>query len=65
MGPPQDRDVVMAPPPPPLLPSTQPSAPQPSKDNQDVLEKYKKLKRRYFELEQVRRAPTRPSSMTF
>ncbi|KAG8214339.1 hypothetical protein J3R82DRAFT_9304 [Butyriboletus roseoflavus] len=52
MGPPQDRDVVMGPPPPPLLPSTHPSAPQPAKDNQDVLEKYRKLKRRYFELEE-------------
>ncbi|KAG9308865.1 hypothetical protein JVU11DRAFT_11324 [Chiua virens] len=51
MGPPQDRDVVMGPPPPPL-PPTQPSAPQSAKDNQDVTEKYRKLKRRYFELEE-------------
>ncbi|KIJ17557.1 hypothetical protein PAXINDRAFT_72937 [Paxillus involutus ATCC 200175] len=47
MGPPPDRDLVMGPPPPPL-PSTQQ---QPSKDNQDIGEKYRKLKRRYFELE--------------
>lgn len=53
MGPPQDRDVAMGPPP-PRLPSTQP----PPKDNPDVLEKYRKLKRRYFELEEVGRAPT-------
>jgi hypothetical protein len=49
MGPPPDRDLVMGPPPPPL-PSTQQ---QPSKDNQDIGEKYRKLKRRYFELEDV------------
>lgn len=50
----------MAPPPPPPPPPLLPSAPQLSKDNQDVLEKYRKLKRRYFELEQVRRASTGP-----
>ncbi|KAG6336886.1 hypothetical protein ID866_2212 [Astraeus odoratus] len=48
MGPPQDRDIVMGPPPPPLPSSLQ----QPPKDNQDVSEKYRKLKRRYFELEE-------------
>ncbi|KAF8443246.1 F/Y-rich N-terminus-domain-containing protein [Boletus edulis BED1] len=52
MGPPQDRDVAMAPPPPPHIPSTQPPPPQANKDNQDVPEKYRKLKRRYFELEE-------------
>jgi hypothetical protein len=57
MGPPQDRDVAMGPPP-PRLPSTQPPPPQATKDTPDVLEKYRKLKRRYFELEEVRRAPT-------
>lgn len=39
----------MGPPATPLPSSTQ----QPAKDNQDVSEKYRKLKRRYFELEEV------------
>ncbi|KAF8552558.1 hypothetical protein OG21DRAFT_1511365 [Imleria badia] len=43
----QDRDVAMGPPPPP---STQP--PPPTKDGQETTEKYRKLKRRYFELEE-------------
>ena len=64
MGPPQDRDVAMRPPPPPHLPSTQPPPPQPTKDSQEVLEKYRKLKRRYFELEEVCRAPTCHSADT-
>ncbi|KAH7925568.1 hypothetical protein BV22DRAFT_1010857 [Leucogyrophana mollusca] len=53
MGPPPDRDIIMGPPPPPL-PSVQQSQPlqqQSSKDNQEIVEKYRKLKRRYFELE--------------
>lgn len=57
MGPPVDRDVVMAPPqfnsqqfPPPL---NQP-ANIPQKPPQDCVEKYKRLKRKYFELEEVR-----------
>lgn len=61
MGPPQDRDVVMGPPLPPLPTSTQPSVPPPTKDNQEVAEKYRKLKRRYFELEEVGQTLTRRS----
>lgn len=56
MGPPADRDVVMAPPqfnpqqfPPPL---NQQVAVQ-QKPPQDYVEKYKRLKRKYFELEEV------------
>jgi hypothetical protein len=48
MGPPLDRDIVMGPPPTPS-----PSHPPGQKDNSDVTEKYRKLKRRYFELEEV------------
>ncbi|KAL4081140.1 FYRN-domain-containing protein [Scleroderma citrinum] len=44
-----DRDTVMGPPPPPPL--TTP-AQQPQKDNQDINEKYRKLKRRYFDIEE-------------
>ena len=56
MGPPSDRDVVMGPPPVPTplssgLPATLPQ--QKSKDDQNLAEKYKKLKRRFFELEEV------------
>ncbi|KAH7909241.1 FYRN-domain-containing protein, partial [Hygrophoropsis aurantiaca] len=50
MGPPPDRDIIMGPPPPPL-PSAQQPIQQTSKDNQEITEKYRKLKRRYFELE--------------
>jgi hypothetical protein len=48
MGPPLDRDIVMGPPPTPG-----PSHPPGQKDKSDVTEKYRKLKRRYFELEEV------------
>lgn len=53
MGPPlpPDRDVIMGPPP---IPIQQHGALQSPKDVQEVTEKYKKLKRRYFELEEVR-----------
>lgn len=56
MGPPPDRDVVMGPP--PSSASTSASAapnPQKLKETQDVTEKYKRLKRKYFELEEVSR----------
>jgi hypothetical protein len=49
MGPPPDRDTVMGPPPIPI-PSP---GPQKGKDGQDISEKYRKLKRRFFELEEV------------
>jgi hypothetical protein len=52
MGPPPDRDVVMGPPPVPS-PLPQQNAQQKPKDTQEITEKYKKLKRRYFELEEV------------
>jgi hypothetical protein len=52
MGPP--ADVVMGPPPLPL-PATQQSPPAPSKDNQEIVDKYRRLKRKYFELEDVSR----------
>ena len=47
MVPPADRDVVMGPPPVPGATTAK------SKDNHDIEEKYKKLKRRFFELEEV------------
>jgi len=53
MGPPADRDVVMAPPQFPqqqYQPQHNNSAPKPTVD---VNEKYKKLKRKYFDLEEV------------
>lgn len=56
MGPPSDRDVVMGPPPVPTPLSSGLPAPLPqlkSKDDQNIAEKYKKLKRRFFELEEV------------
>jgi len=57
MGPPVDRDVVMAPPQfnsqqyptPPNQPASVPQKPP-----QDCVDKYKRLKRKYFELEEVR-----------
>jgi hypothetical protein len=54
MGPPPD--VVMGPPPPPPpLPVTQQPPPACPNENQDtVLDKYRKLKRKFFELEDVR-----------
>ena len=56
MGPPADRDVVMAPPqfnpqqypPPPNQPTNVQQKPP-----QEYVEKYKRLKRKYFELEEV------------
>ncbi len=52
--PPVDRDVIMGPPPvPPHQPFT-PSSVQNSKDPREYSEKYYKLKRKYWELEEVR-----------
>jgi hypothetical protein len=52
--PPADRDVIMGPPPvPPHQPFT-PSSVQNSKDPREFSEKYYKLKRKYWELEEVR-----------
>jgi hypothetical protein len=52
--PPVDRDVIMGPPPvPPHQPFT-PSSVQNSKDPREFSEKYYKLKRKYWELEEVR-----------
>jgi len=51
MGPPPDRDIMMGPPP---VPAPLPSAThQKTKDGQEIVEKYRKLKRRFFELEEV------------
>ena len=57
MGPPADRDIVMAPP--QFNPQQYPAPPnQPAnvqqKPPQEYVEKYKRLKRKYFELEEVR-----------
>jgi hypothetical protein len=52
MGPPADRDVLMGPPPLPA-PVTLQGEQQKPKDSQEIAEKYRKLKRRYFELEEV------------
>ena len=63
MGPPPD--VVMGPPPLPPQVGVFHAAPQnpskPVKDAQDVAEKYRKLKRRYFDLEEVRISSPRSS----
>ena len=67
MGPPVDRDVVMAPPqfnpqqypPPPGQP-----VPIQQKPPQDCVEKYKRLKRKYFELEEVRIAVAKNEAFT-
>lgn len=56
MGPPADRDVIMGPPPIPAVQQmAQPMQPMQLQQHseQDINEKYKKLKRRYFELEEV------------
>jgi hypothetical protein len=54
MGPPPTRDVVMGPPP---VPSPASTSPMPGnlkqKDTQEVAEKYRKLKRKYLDLEEV------------
>jgi hypothetical protein len=50
MGPPPDRDAVMGPPP---VPPSAPSSPSKQKDSQDLSEKYRKLKRKYYDLEEV------------
>jgi hypothetical protein len=50
MGPPPDRDVMG---PPPTPSSSQHSPPPQIKDSPNIAEKYRKLKRRYFELEEV------------
>ena len=49
--PPVDRDVIMGPPP---VPPFTPSSVQNSKDPREFSEKYYKLKRKYWELEEVR-----------
>jgi hypothetical protein len=54
--PPTDRDVIMGPPPVPPQPLT-PSSLQNSKDQREFSEKYYKLKRKYWELEEVRFLP--------
>lgn len=51
--PPADRDIVMGPPPVPPQPLT-PSSLQNSKDQREFSEKYYKLKRKYWELEEAR-----------
>ncbi|KAI9443539.1 FYRN-domain-containing protein [Lactarius indigo] len=50
--PPTDRDVIMGPPPVPPQPLT-PSSMQNSKDQREFSEKYYKLKRKYWELEEA------------
>jgi hypothetical protein len=62
MGPP--ADVVMGPPPLPL-PATQQSPPAPSKDNQEIVDKYRRLKRKYFELEDVSRIVHNNCSLSY
>lgn len=50
MGPPPDKDIVMGPPPNPF---PHPNGASKSKEAQELAEKYSRLKKRYFELEQV------------
>ena len=52
--PPVDRDVIMGPPPVPPHQPFSPSSVQNSKDPREFSEKYYKLKRKYWELEEVR-----------
>ena len=52
--PPVDRDVIMGPPPVPPHQPFSPSSIQNSKDPREFSEKYYKLKRKYWELEEVR-----------
>lgn len=54
MGPPPD--IVMGPPPPPLPITQQPPPACPIENQESVLDKYRKLKRKFFELEDVRAA---------
>ncbi len=51
--PPADRDVIMGPPPVPSHQPFSPSSLQNAKDPREVGEKYYKLKRKYWELEEV------------
>jgi hypothetical protein len=54
MGPPPTRDVVMGPPPVPPPASTSPMPGQvKQKDTQEMADKYRKLKRKYLDLEEV------------
>lgn len=58
MGPPADRDIIMGPPPVPAPQQMVQHAGQSLQQTQqhgeqDITDKYKKLKRRYFELEEV------------
>ena len=60
--PPKEPAALMGPPPPPLV-----NGAAKAKDAQDVAEKYSKLKKRFFELEQVRRllfTSTTPAFLT-
>lgn len=51
MSAPTDRDVVMGPP--PLPPQVAQSTSGDSRTNQELPDKYRRLKRKYFELEEV------------
>jgi len=53
MGPP--ADVVMGPPPPPLSATHQPPPALPKENQENVFDKYRKLKRKFFELEDKHR----------
>jgi hypothetical protein len=55
--PPIDRDIIMGPPPVPPHQPFAPSSVQNSKDPRELSEKYYKLKRKYWELEEVRFFP--------
>jgi hypothetical protein len=55
MGPP--ADVVMGPPPPPLSATHQPPPALPKENQENVFDKYRKLKRKFFELEDVSSHP--------
>ena len=58
--PPIDRDVIMGPPPvPPFTPSSAHNSKDPTRE---YSEKYYKLKRKYWELEEVRFFPHIPAS---
>lgn len=55
MSAPSDRDILMGPPPLPNQVSVSASNDSRPRDNPDITEKYRRLKRKYFELDEVRR----------
>lgn len=51
---PVDRDIIMGPPPVPMQLGHSASGDSRARENQDISDKYRRLKRKYVELEEVR-----------